>query len=480
MYLGMKSAVMLLLSMGMEVECGGEMKMVIEEEYYKYCGVKKAWLRRSRLMEDSIVKEEEEEASLDLRICREEKNGEGEGKMKMTSEKEEEAGKGKGKGKKVTKQKNESRDALKKARVEALERVIEVNKRALDELMEKHKADLEGRTGCRIGSLEWIDNVKETLRRVAEKMDQREIRELLENAVERYREELKEKTAAIKNALHKWIPRYKKALKAFYRKRETVAQLFRNGKWNDNVHRMAKRARIHAQSYKMIAKILQQGLGDVAKGQDIQDLRNDCGARKSLGEIRTFRSDRNTEAEQNAHKGVEHHIKNTIFYPVMAALSSDYHRRDNHKYKKTKKSFAPVYEKLADCLESLGDLKKKVESLEELRNKKVTMRKEEVKVLGSVCGYLEGYVKKVRVLAGQDFRVLYMEGVEAYVMEQERRGGGRLERVMRALYRITVEIGHLENVMRKRRGEEVKGYLSTNYKNRIMAKWVKAVRSEVP
>lgn len=444
------------------------------------------------------------------------------------SEGEEEESEGererRGRGKKPKKKKAKSKKCqewmsevplyiLPNTTVEKLERVIEANKQALHEIYEAHIQEQEKKAGCKTGSLEWIERAKEVLKEAANTMGkeegERELTELLKSAVKVYEKELEDRERVARAAMTKWIPEYRKAFDALLKEKETVASLFTSGNWDAKVYQMAKDSNVPFNSYTMIVKVLQKGLEDLEMGRPIRDIRRSDAVTRKLVKRREFRSELCGTNRERTYTGLEHHVKNTLFYPVIAALWYNHLHSQPHRGKKLSISSVTIYAKVEECESTLrylearrrdleetlcsgaeGEGEGEREQSEEKRNslreiqELIASRREKGRLLSDICRRVENYVLEYKASGAEMHSSSYLEVVETYLIgEDGKRDGkrdGRLEETLKALYKMMEESGHLENVRKRRRGEDAaKNYLKDEYKLKIMRQWMNAIDIEV-
>lgn len=371
---------------------------------------------------------------------------------------------------------------------ETLERVVLANKEALEDINEKHMMDLNNETGCQVGSLEWIseirdiveaicDDIKNSREEEGEKREKaRERIELLENIVEAYSLEWKKKRKFLTEAVDQWIPQYAQAFKELLANKEFVTELIRSGAALKGLDwRPAEKFRtFHVTVYVSLIDILKKGLEDMAKGKAVEDLRRNPTISTRLEGVKKCGSyEEDGSGEEKGLGSFVGSIKHTIFsvpfslcFNDRASRSKLARRRGGREANKEASSsfsypenlvrirmqFRNLQSKITELLDSLDAHEKKgEEEMAELRRQVVQLRRRIVggrKKMGLILDihkYIFDHLGEYR-RAGGHKRGIYTEIFESYMKKEIEKEDGDLESVVRILYAVMEESGHGRSV----------------------------------
>lgn len=444
--------------------------------------------------------------------CESERQGEGESELSGTEMEERAEGEGRRGGKRGGKRKRGRKsdgggkkkyakwrtdvpqEVLQGATQADLETVIAANKASLAALRNDQLTDLDNSTGCRTGSLEWIERIGALLKGVAEKMEGRGesgeemgegaegLLDLVGQTARRYEVEASERRSFLEESANTSIPCYLSLLEGLLLYKETVLEIIRSEECAIIGGRvLAKILNTRAPTCALMITVIKKGLEDMAMGREIEDVRRHENVSARIDkrrEIRSFESERGQYGVSVAKP-----LKHTLFYITMAALWYDC-ASDRYCFRYWDKrmggeaslnfgakagAFRKRLEKILEKASELGE----GEEAREVRHRVETLIGE----IETVCSvYMHGLAYLAE--GGTFFRrqILYIEAAETYLKNEAERENGDLEKLLAILYKAMRESGHLEVLQRESEETDLKGrYWHNSYKYKIAAAWLKIV-----
>lgn len=395
-----------------------------------------------------------------------------------------------------------SKDIAKWATAENLHRVIAVSNTVLHDLKAKHLADLDGETGCKTGSLEWIGSIKEILEAALEDFAGRrggeeteKIVELIGKAVKGYAEELEIRRASLEEAAKEWIPKYIFTLDALLKHGESLAKVLRGEEDADLTKEVVTKTHsIPPNTYDMLFTVVQKGLEDLAGDRPIGDIRRNNTALCNINKVREWRAVKGKGKKRGNVTHSLNHVKNTFFFMPLSLTHYDATKQARHTVTRREENgealqcFYPVSRALQERLESvysrvdafLDALQFQVgkeEETERLREKGERLREKavatmkEVEVMGDVYGHVREYYGRYEN-ARELCQTLPMEAIESCLREEEEREGGSVAALLEILFRAMERTEHYENMARETRNEANGSLGTNNYKYNLVKQWL--------
>lgn len=414
------------------------------------------------------------------------------------------------------------RSVLKGATVEDVERVIVANKQALESISEEYRAELEGRTECRINSLEWLEALRKVLKKSLEDLKRRrgekegkdeaeieKVIELVEKAIVGYEAELKDRRKYLRERVNKWLRLYSCAFNQCLENKEDVTKAIRKGEDAAKKamitamirQKRSRRGAVNGKVYMVVVRGIEKGLEDLARGRPIEDIRRSpCVVYRiyKARECKGVRRDGGNEKKEHSL----YHVKNTFFFVATSAIHFDISRkcyfRKASKEERVQDVPSPFLQQIGELKERLGKISCRAdiflnvcflydgagEGIERLRREgervrdRVALEMEELDVVEEVYRLI---CRKecAGEYEGERVETLLTEMIESYVKEKGERGDGDLERVLRAFYRVMKRSGHGECAGEKREDGSCRIASLRDYKVARVAKWLKAVAEEV-
>lgn len=208
--------------------------------------------------------------------------------------------------------------------VRDLESVLENNKKVLRILYQGHRADLEDKTNCRKGSLEWIRRIRDVLGAAVEGMerngdggDTEAIVALLKARVRGYEVELKTRGKYFVEAVRKWIPQYARMLNVILRSKQFFLTALQKGQYLHMRQVLIARCKVRCNTYKTLQEVVGQGLEDIAGGRTVRNLTEN---RAVAAKINRGRARRLSKTGRYGLSCVELPLKYTFFFIGDAAV----------------------------------------------------------------------------------------------------------------------------------------------------------------
>lgn len=411
-------------------------------------------------------------------------------------------------------------DILEKSTVEDFEEVVRQNKEILANLSKKHMDDLEDKTGCMVGSLQWIRATKNALQAIIDKLgtgrervgtgedkEAEAVADLLSQGITIYEEELESRELLLKTAVRTHIPKYDRDMEGFYKNRHELLSFLKLRKpTTEAMSILSGKLSINIHTFRNLATTLRKGLVVVTSGNKIRDIKGDVALKTKIDKEREFRVLKKSKKHTQSGQLILGNIKNTLFYITIATLHVNM-KREYHLTQKVSKNaqeqqLTPLLiqelnvrrkplEVLCLRIESLSRVilaKKSAskESVDQLRQEirelssVIAASVDELRVIRKLFYYVSDHSSKYCVPMGTMRMIVYMEAIESYILGEAGREGGELEHVLRVLYRVMEKSGHGEKLRREIRGEEVKEtYWNSSSKYSAVNTWLKGISAGI-
>lgn len=413
---------------------------------------------------------------------------------------------------------------------ERIEEVLSVNRAGLDEILARCQAELDGRTGCREGSLEWIETLKGALEGAVEALkrkdqgedDARQVIELVAKAVKGYEDELESRKAYLKTVIGECLPPYLRILQIFADNKERVLMALANEKGGhmfkhlENIPTSActststsasppTSTKIAHQTYQMVLTVIRKGLEDLAEDRRIEDLRRHPTLSARIDRQREWRAVISSVSGEKTFTHVLHHLKNTLLFLPLSTIYYDSIQSSQLKDKKTMAAqgvLSPFFRKHNELRERLRTLELSTDvfltplaqwhSLEdggveaecrreekEKLKRQVILGMEELQAVEDVHNYMAEYYRERKTERGLN-HILFMEGVESYIKSEGEKGAASLGNTLQMLYRAMRRSGYnTEAATEQRRDKKIISSLINSNRTGSVQAWIGAFSREI-